>query len=1065
MIDRIIDYSLKNRFLIILLTLAVVLTGIHALFRIPVDAIPDLSDVQVIVYTEYSGQAPQVVEDQVTYPLTSALLSVPSARNVRGFSFFGFSMIYVIFDEGTDIYWARSRVLEYLSSASDRLPGGVSPTLGPDASGVGWVYMYTVTDRTGRYDLQQLRSIQDWQIRYELASIQGVSEVASVGGYVKQYQVEVDPTKLILYGITLQTLRKRIADSNGDSGGRLLELGETEFMVRSPGYFQNISDIEAVVLRSNKDGNPVTVGDVARVQIGPEIRRGIAEWNGDGETVAGIVVMRYGENALEVIDRVKQRLIEIRPSLPEGVEIETGYDRSLLINRAIRNIGWKLAEEMFVVALVIIVFLLHGRSSLVAIATLPVGVLASLGFMYYGGMNANIMSLGGIAIAVGVMVDASVVMVENLHKHMEAHPDSPHIELVRNASREVGPALFFSLLIIAVSFLPVLILDGQSGRLFKPLAVTKTVAMAFSSVIAITVIPVLMSWFVKGPIRRESDNPISQFLIRVYTPLLEKALDKKREFLIGSGIFLLISLLPITGIPSPSGGYLIRPAGGEFMPPLNEGDILYMPTTLPGISITKARELLQKTDAIIKQTPEVNSVLGKVGRARTATDPAPLTMIETTIQLKPRSEWRSGFEIEDIIQELDKNVRFPGLTNSWTMPIKTRIDMLTTGIKTPVGIKLLGDDLAVLAKYGSTLEALLKDVPGTASVVSERVMGGRYIDIDVNRRAAGRYGLTPGDIRNVVETAIGGQNVTYTVEGLARYPVNVRYPRELRDTISSIKDVYVTTPTGASIPLSQVADISISEGPPGIKTENARKTAWIYIDLKPGMDVSNYVKAAKRRIRESIEKGNVLHPPGVTLIWSGQYEYMRKAAARIMTASTVALLIVVLLLYFHFQNITETLIIIGSLSFAVSGGIWMMYILGYNRSIATDVGFIALAGLAAETGIVMLVYLDGAIRRMHSGGMLHSPQQIRAAIMEGAVSRVRPKIMTVATTMLGLIPIMWATESGARIMKRLATPMIGGLFTSTILTLILIPVIYELIQLRRLKKGEAGPFRKDSGGI
>jgi len=1059
LIPKLIEYSLRNRFIIVLFSIVIIAGGGYSMYNIPIDAIPDLSDVQVIIYTEYPGQAPQVVEDQVTYPLTSSMLAVPYAKVVRGFSFFGFSLVYVIFEDGTDLYWARSRVLEYLNFATGRLPAGVKPQLGPDATGVGWVYMYRLSDPTGKHDLQQLRSIQDWMLRYELSSLKGVAEVASIGGFVKQYQVEIDPTKLINHNIPLALVRQMLARSNLDAGGRLIEMGETEYMVRGLGYIKSLDDIRSTVLKVNEVGNPITIGDVANVQIGPEIRRGLVDWNGEGETVAGIVMIRFGDNALEVIDRVKKRIEELRPTLPEGVEITPAYDRSILIKKAVKNVAWKLIEEMSVVAIVIIVFLLHARSALVAIVTLPIGVLASLFLMNSLGINANIMSLGGIAIAIGVMVDASIVMVENLHKHLERSPHLPHIETVRRAAVEVGPALFYSLLIITVSFLPVLVLQEQSGRLFRPLAFTKTFAMGFAALIAVTIIPVLMSWFVTGKMRSEKENPITQVLIRIYRPIIEFSLSHRRAVIGGALLLLLATLVPMKGIPDFRGGYLVRPIGGEFMPPLNEGDLLYMPTTLPGISITKAREILQRTDEIIKEFPEVKHVLGKVGRAETATDPAPLTMIESTITLKEPSEWRDGMTIEKLIEELNQAIQFPGLTNAWTYPIKTRIDMLSTGIKTPVGVKLLGDDLEALSRFGSEIEASLKELPDTASAVSERVTGGKYIDYEIDRVEASRYGLTVGDIQDTIMTAIGGMNVTQTVEGLARYPVNIRYPRELRDDLYKLKEIWVSTPSGAYIPISQIAHISIKDGPPAIKTENARKTAWIYVDLKANKDVASYVEEAQEHIARKIREKKITPPPGVSIVWSGQYEYLQSAAKRLRIAAVITLTVVFLLLYFHFKNVTETLIIIVSLTFAVTGGVWLMYLLGFHRSVATDVGFIALAGLAAETGIVMLVYLDEVFSRYKREQRLNTLADIRAGIIEGAVDRVRPKMMTVSTTLIGLLPIMWATESGSRIMKRLATPMIGGLITSTILTLILIPMIYEWLQIRRLKEGKAGPFQ------
>ncbi len=1116
MIRKVIEVSLKNRLLTILFGAAIMISGLFAVFNIPIDAIPDLSDTQVIIYTEYSGQAPQVVEDQVTYPLTSAMLGVPHSKVVRGYSFFGFSLVYVIFEDGTDLYWARSRVLEYLNFAAGRLPDGVKPRLGPDATGVGWVFMYTLRDKTGRHDLQKLRAIQDWTLRYELASLKGVSEVASLGGFVKQYQIEVDPSKLILHRVSIQLLRKRLSRSNRDTGGRLIEMGETEFMVRGLGYIKSVEDIRKIVLKVDREGNPVTIGDVANVQIGPEIRRGLAEFNGEGETVAGIVLIRSGENALEVIDRVKKRLKELQPSLPKGVEIVPSYDRSNLIKRAVRNVTWKVGEEMLVVALVTMLFLLHARSALVAVVVLPLGVLASLFTMYALGISVNIMSLGGIAIAIGVMVDASVVMVENLHKHLERNPDLPHLEIVRRASIEVGPALFYSLLIITISFLPVLLLEEQSGRLFRPLALTKTFAMAFAAIIAISIIPVLMSFFIKrdGPppetpaplpphdeqddepmgidpeglytspgeakalehttstlayrlkllfrplnrLRGEDENPIARFLKTIFTPLIHGALEKKMPFFLAILGIVLLTIIPLKGIPKPGGGYLVRPIGGEFMPPLNEGDLLYMPTTLPGLSITKARELLQKTDAIIKSFPEVDHVLGKIGRAQTATDPAPLTMIETTIMLKDKKHWRAGMTTEKLIRELDKAIQFPGLTNAWTYPIRTRIDMLSTGIKTPVGIKLMGDDLEKLSRFGSRVEAILKELPGTASAISERVTGGKYIDYEIDRDAAARYGLTIGDIQDTIMTAVGGMNVTTTVEGLARYPVNIRYPRELRDSLSKLRDIYVSLPNGAYIPITQVARLRVKDGPPAIKTENARKTAWIFVDLKQGKDVASYVEEAREHLSQKIAEKKLIVPPGVTILWSGQYEYLERAAKRLTIAGAAALAAIILLMYLHFRNFLQPAILLGCLAFAVTGGIWYMWVLDFNRSVATDVGFIALAGLSVETGIVLLVYLDNVFARRRSEGRLKTPADIREAMLEGVVERLRPKLMTTATTFMGLLPLMWAAEAGSRVMKRLAAPMIGGLVTDTIVTLFLIPVIYEWIQLRKLKQGKAGPL-------
>jgi copper/silver efflux system protein len=1030
MISWIIQKSVENRLFVAILTGMVIAAGIWAMWTTPVDAIPDLSDVQTIIFTKYAGQSPQVVEDQVTYPITTSMLSVPYAQSVRGYSFFGFSMVYVIFKDGTDLYWARSRVLEYLSSMRGRLPEGLTPQLGPDATGVGWVYMYTLT--SDRHDLQQLRSIQDWYLRYELMSLPGISEVASAGGFVKQYQVEVDPEKLRAFGVGLDAVKKAIRQSNSDVGGRLLEMAETEFMVRGKGYIRGVEDLKTIPVGINMETHtPILLSQIAHIQIGPEIRRGVIELNGEGEAVSGIVVMRSGENALRVIKRVKQRLEELKPGLPEGVEIHTSYDRSNLILRAIDTLKNKLLEEMIVVALIIMAFLLHFRSSLVAVFTLPVGILISFIVMRLLGINANIMSLGGIAIAIGVMVDASVVMVENLHKHKERSPDESQFDLVIAASKEVGPALFFSLLIITVSFLPVFTLQQQEGRLFSPLAYTKTFAMAASAILAITIVPVLMYYFVRGKIRGEQKNPVSRFFIRAYRPIIHNVLRFPKTTIAAAFVVMALTIIPYLKL------------GSEFMPPLNEGDLLYMPTTPPGISITKARELLQQTDKIIASHPQVAHVLGKVGRAETATDPAPLSMIETTIILKDKKVWPKGKSIEDIIKELDNSVRFPGLTNAWTMPIKTRIDMLATGIKTPVGIKLMGDDLEELSAIGEKIEALLRQMPDTLSAYSERVTGGNYIDIDIDRQNAARFGLNVAQVQSVIQSAIGGMNITYTVEGLERYPVNVRFPRELRDDLDKLRRVPVMTPMGHTIPLGQITDISVSKGPPAIKSENARRTAWIFVDLKTS-DVGGYVKAAKEVVRE-----NVTLPPGVSIVWSGQFEYMERARKRLGIVVPFTLAIIFLLLYMHFRNVSESLIVMLSLPFALVGGVWLMFFAGFNMSVAVAVGFIALAGLAAETGVVMLVYLDEAFKRRKQQGRMNSVADLKEAVMEGAVDRVRPKLMTVATTTIGLLPIMFGSETGTRVMKRIAAPMVGGLISSTILILIILPAVYLLY-----KKGD-----------
>ena len=1034
MLEKIIEWSVHNRFLITIAIIAVIIAGFYAIQSTPVDAIPDLSDVQVIIFTEYPGQGPSVVEDQVTYPLTTAMLAVPFAKVVRGYSFFGFSMVYIIFEDGTDLYWARSRVLEYLNFASNRLPEGVSPQLGPDATGVGWVYEY-VLDGGEKYDLQQLRSIQDWYLRYELASVPGVSEVASIGGFVKQYQVEVDPLKLQAYNIPLQKVRKAVKRSNIDVGGRLIEMGETEFMVRGLGYIKSTEDLKKIPIGMGPNNAPLLLKDIARVQIGPELRRGIAEWNGQGETVGGIIVMRYGENALDVINGVKTKLEELKKGLPEGVTLKTAYDRSSLIKRAISTLKEKLLEETIIVALIIVIFLLHLPSAFVAVFTLPLGVLLSFIIMRAQGLNANIMSLGGIAIAIGAMVDAVIVMIENAHKHMEKEPHSKakqRWELIVKASKEVGPALFYSLLIITLSFIPVFSLQQQEGRLFKPLAFTKTYAMAASAFLAITVVPVLMGYFIRGKIRPENKHPLSRILIRSYRPVINFVLKHKVITIAAAVLIVVITLFPFSQL------------GSEFMPPLNEGDLLYMPTTLPGISVTKAKELLQQTDKIIASFPEVESVFGKIGRAETATDPAPLTMIETTIMLKDKEKWRPGMNIEKLIEKLDDEVQFPGLTNAWTMPIKTRIDMLSTGIKTPVGIKLMGPDLQTLSDLGERIEAVIRQIPGTGSVIAERVTGGNYIDFVVEREAAARYGLLVGDIQDIIMSAIGGMNVTHTVEGLERYPINIRYSRELRDSLPALRRVLIPTPSGEEIPLGQVADIQIKKGPAAIKSENARRTAWLYVDLN-NIDVGSYVSTAKKAVNASVE-----FPSGYSIVWSGQYEYMQRAQERLHLVIPVTLLIIFLLLYFNFKNAAESLIIMLSLPFALVGGVWLMWISGYNMSVAVGVGFIALAGVAAETGVVMLLYIDNAYKDRLFQGRMKTRQDLHDAVVEGAVERVRPKLMTVLTTIMGLLPIMWGHGTGSQVMKRIAAPMVGGLITSTLLTLIVIPVIYHLWRGRKL---------------
>ncbi|HCP99514.1 MAG TPA: CusA/CzcA family heavy metal efflux RND transporter [Candidatus Latescibacteria bacterium] len=1031
MLERIIEWSVKNRFLVILSTVFLIVAGTLAMVRIPLDAIPDLSDVQVIIFTEYPGQAPQLVEDQVTYPLTTAMLAVPYAKVVRGYSFFGVSFVYIIFEDGTDLYWARSRVLEYLNYVSSRLPTGVTPTLGPDATGVGWVYEYVLKSDT--HNLAELRSIQDWYLRYELTSVPGVAEVASIGGFVKQYQVDVDPNKLLIYDIPLSKVISAIQRSNNDVGGRLIEMAETEFMVRGLGYIKSIEDIEHVPLGVDRNGTPILLKQVANVHLGPELRRGIAEWNGEGEIVGGIIVMRYQENALKVIHAVEEKLEELKRGLPEGVEIIPAYNRANLIERAIENLKDKLIEESIVVAFVCLIFLLHFRSAFVAIFILPVGILISFIVMSYQGINANIMSLGGIAIAIGVMVDAAIVMIENVHKHIERDGGKKdHWDIIIDASKEVGPALFYSLLIITLSFIPVFTLEAQEGRLFQPLAFTKTYAMAASALLSITIVPVLMGYLIRGKILPEKKNPLNRIMIFIYRPLLQLALRFK-WLSIGVAMMALIA----TWWP-------YQKLGSEFMPPLYEGDLLYMPTTDPGISITKAKQLLQQTDKIIRTFPEVHHVLGKIGRAETATDPAPLSMIETTITLKPRAEWRPGMTPQKLVQELDGMIRFPGLTNAWTMPIKTRIDMLSTGIKTPVGIKIAGPELAVLEGIGAQIEAVLRDVPGTLSVYAERVVGGNYLDIDIDRARIARYGLTIGDVQDVIQTAIGGMNISQTVEGLERYPVNLRYSRELRDDISSLQRVFVSTPSGAQVPLGQLATLRFEKGPPAIKTENARPNAWVYIDLE-GIDIGSYVENARQTVEQRVKL-----PPGYTLRWSGQYEYLERAWSRLALIIPVTLGIIFLLLYLNFRKLSDTLLVIGCLPFALVGGLFLLWALDYDLSVAVVAGFLALAGLTAETGVIMLLFLNQARDRALEAGALETAQDLWRAPVEGATARARPLLMTVASDVIGLLPIMWGAGTGSDTMRRIAAPMIGGVLTATLVTLIVIPVLFVMVHGRSL---------------
>jgi len=1037
-IAKLIEWSINNKFMVIILTLALIGGGIWALKNIPVDAQPDLSDVQVIIFTEYPGQGPQIVEDQVTYPMTTKMLSVPFAKVVRGYSFFGFSMVYIIFDDGTDIYWARSRVLEYLSSLQKDLPNGVAPTLGPDATGLGWVYQYVL--QSDKRDLQELRSIQDWFLRYELSALPGVSEVASIGGFVKQYQVNIDPNKLASFGIPLSKVKMAIKGSNNDVGGRLLEISEMEFMVRGLGYIKSKEDLKKIAIGySPQTGTPIYLENVATIDIGPELRRGVAEWNGEGETVGGIIIMRYGENALEVINRVKERIEELKSSLPDDVQIITSYDRSELINAAIDNLKWTLIEESIIVSIIIIIFLLHVRSSLVAIFTIPTAVLASYIVMEYQGINANIMSLGGIAIAIGAMVDAAIVMVENAHTHiareneLPAEKRRPHWATILASAKEVGPSIFYSLLVITVSFLPVFTLEQQEGRLFKPLAYTKTYSMAAAAILAVTIVPVLLGFFVRGKMRSEEQNPITKYLTKLYHPIVDFVM-KQRWLVLGIALIVMV----ITYFPYSK-------LGSEFMPPLYEGDLLYMPTTLPGVSVTKAKEILQQTDRIIKTFPEVKTVFGKIGRAETATDPAPLSMIETTIQLKPRDQWRPGVTPESLVEEMNSAIQFPGLTNAWTMPIKTRIDMLATGIKTPVGIKIAGPDLNVLQKIGKEIEQVAKDIKGTRSVYAERSAGGNYVDFEINREAIARYGLTIDDVQDVIMSAIGGMNVTKTVEGLERYPVNLRYQRDYRENIEELRRVRVPIRRGGYVLLSELAELQIKKGPPAIKSENARPNAWVYIDLKD-IDVGTYVENAKEIIAEKIKI-----PAGYSLIWSGQYEYMERSSKRLAMVIPITLLLVILLLYINTKSWIKTGIILLALPFSMVGAIWYLYIADFNISVAVWVGIIALLGVSAETGVVMLLYLDIAYDRFKKNGLLNSLTDLREAIFEGAVKRIRPKMMTVMTTMIGLFPIIIGTGIGSDVMKRIAAPMVGGIITSLIMELTLFPAIFYIIKKRELQ--------------
>jgi len=1032
MIESIIRWSVHNRFFVLLATLMLVGIGGWSLKNTPVDAIPDLSDVQVIIKTSYPGQAPQVVEDQVTYPLTTAMLSVPGAVTVRGYSFFGDSYVYVIFDEDTDAYWARSRVLEYLSQVAPTLPPSARPQLGPDATGVGWVYLYALVDRTGQHDISQLRSLQDWFLKYELQTVPGVSEVSALGGMVKQYQVKVSPDKLRAFNIPLSHIQMAIQRGNQEVGASVVEMSEAEYMVRASGYIQGVDDLRTIPLGLDMNGTPLLLKDVADIELGPQMRRGIAELNGEGEVVGGIVVMRFGENAQKTIDGVKAKLEKLKAGLPEGVEIVTVYDRSRLISSAIDSLWKSLIEELAIVALICVIFLFHVRSSLVAVVSLPLGILTAFIVMYWQGINANIMSLGGIAIAIGAMIDGAIVMIENMHKHMERTPltRENRWNVVAESASEVGPALFFSLLIITVSFVPVFTLEAQEGRMFSPLAFTKTYAMAASAALAVTVVPVLMGYFIRGKVVAERKNPINRLLIAGYMPLLKGVLRFPKITLAMAGVVFLVGIWPLNKI------------GSEFIPDLDEGDLMYMPTTYPGLSIGKAREILQQTDKLIATVPEVETVFGKIGRAETATDPAPLTMIETFIQLKPREAWRDGMTTDKLKKELDALVKFPGLTNAWVMPIKTRIDMLATGIKTPVGIKVAGPDLKEIEKIGKRLEQVLKDVPGTASVYSERVAGGRYIKVDIQREKAARYGLNIADVQQVVATAIGGMNVAQTIEGLERYPVNLRYPQDYRNSPEQLALLPIVTTSGQRIALGDVARVYVEDGPPAIKSENARLNGWTFVDID-GVDVGSYVEDAMKVVADQVEL-----PTSYSLNWSGQYEYMLRAKEKLSYVVPLTLAIIIVLLYLNFRSVAEVAIIMGTLPLAMIGSIWLMYLLGYNFSVAVGVGFIALAGVAVEIGVIMLVYLNQAhtlfLLQCEERGITPSMKGLREAVLHGAGLRVRPVMMTTVSTIVGLLPIMFSTGTGAEVVSRIAAPMVGGMLSALVLTLLVLPAVYLL---------------------
>ena len=1032
MIEGLIKWSVDNRFLVLIISFLLFVVGVLTIIETPVDAIPDLSDVQVIIKTSYPGQAPQVVEQQVTYPLATAMLAVPGATTVRGYSFFGDSYVYILFKDGTDLYWARSRVLEYLNQVASQLPQSAKPQLGPDATGVGWVFEYALTDESGKHNLSELTTLQNWFLKYELQTIPGVSEVATIGGMVKQYQVNVSPNKLKSYNLTLKKVKMAIQNANQEVGGSVVEMGEGEYMVRAKGYLDNLEAFNDIPLGVTKEGVPILLKNIAKIRIGPQLRRGVAEYNGKGEVVGGVVVMRMGENAREVINLVKDKLKKIAKSLPTGVKIVTTYDRSSLIGRAIDTLKSKLVEETLMVILVCFVFLYHFRSSLIIVLTLPFSILLAFIVMYLQGINANIMSLGGIAIAIGVMVDAAIVMIENAHKHIEKDKTGDRFEVIKKAAIEVGPALFFSLLIITLSFVPVFTLQAQEGRLFSPLAFTKTYAMAASAIVSVTLVPVLMGYFIRGKITSESKNPLNRLAIACYRPLINLTLQFPKSILMGLFLLVVATYYPWSQL------------GSEFMPELDEGDWMYMPSTLPGISIGKARQILQITDKLIKEVPEVDRVFGKVGRANTATDPAPLNMIETIIHFKPKSEWRKGMTRQKLKQEMNELVKLPGLTNAWVMPIKGRIDMLATGIKTPVGIKISGAKLSTIQDIGKKIEEIVKTIPGTASVYADRVVGGRYITVDINRRAAARYGLNIKDVQQVVTSAIGGMNISESIEGRERYPINLRYPQLWRNSVTKLKNLPITTLKGPQITLSDVADIKVEDGPPVIKSESAQLTGWVLVDLTTS-DIGDYVKRAQKIIDEKLTM-----PSGYSLTWSGQYEYMERAKARLMYVGPFTLIIIMLLLFIHFKRFSEVFLVMGTLPLALVGSIWLLDLLNYNLSIAVAVGMIGLAGIAVEIGVVMLVYLNQALEKIKSEHKTLTVEHIKTAVINGALLRVRPIIMTVASTIIGLVPIMLGSGTGSEVMRRIAAPMVGGMISATFLTLFVIPAIFYLKHRRTI---------------